>query len=369
MSYGRRDRNNQNQNEDPLESEGMRKMFIGGIARSTTVDQLADHFGQFGTIVDKVIIMDPQDPSKSRGFGFVTYESSSSVEECFKERPHNIDGKELDIKRAIPRDLPENAHSKTKKLFVGGVGEDMTPEELQEYIESRHPPEYGTILKYDFLKNRDTGKNKGFGFLECSSQEFADRLTICEQHFHYKGKKMGIKKAEPKPGEEPQGFGGGRGGGRGGMGGGRGGGRGGMRGGRGGGGGGGGFVANKEGDWTCKLCNNSNFARRTECNKCKTARAECEAQGGSQQGGGGYATQYPNTGYGGGYAQGGYGAGGGGQGGYGSGYGGGSGYGNNQAAGGYNQSYGQAGGDYGGGAGAYGQQGGYGAANGQGQRW
>jgi len=368
MSYARRDRNNQNQNEDPLESEGMRKMFIGGIDRKTTVDQLADHFGQFGTIVDKVIIMDPQDPSRSRGFGFVTYESSSSVEDCFQNRPHNIDGKELDIKRAIPRDLPENAHTKTKKLFVGGVTEDMTPDELQEYIESRHPPEYGTILKYDFLKVRETGKNKGFGFLECSSQEFADRLTISEQHFVIKGKKMGIKKAEPKPGEEPQGFGG-RGGGRGGMGGGRGG-RGGMRGGRGG-GGGGGFVANKEGDWTCKLCNNSNFARRTECNKCKTARAECEAQGGGQQGGG-YITQYPNTGYGGGYAQGGYG--GGGQGGYGSGYGGGSGYSNNQSAGSYNQSaggYGQAGGDYGGGAGGYGQgqQGGYGAANGQGQRW
>merc|ERR1719431_952493 len=221
--------------------------------------------------------------------------------------------------RAIPRDLLENAHTKPKKLFVGGVTEDMTPDELQEYIESRHPPEYGTILKYDFLKVREIGKNKGFGFLECSSQEFADRLTISEQHFVIKGKKMGIKKAEPKPGEEPQGFGG-RGGGRGGMGGGRGG-RGGMRGG---------------------------------------------------QQGGGYITQYPNTGYGGGYAQGGYG--GGGQGGYGSGYGGGSGYSNNQSAGSYNQSaggYGQAGGDYGGGAGGYGQgqQGGYGAANGQGQRW
>merc|ERR1712147_472279 len=44
----------------------------------------------------------------------------------------------------------------------------------------------------------DTNKNKGFGFLECSSADFADRLTISENQFHLNGKKMGLKKAEPK---------------------------------------------------------------------------------------------------------------------------------------------------------------------------
>lgn len=366
MSYGRGNQN-KNENEDPLESEGMRKMFVGGIDRSTNEQQLGDHFGQYGNIVDKVIIKDPQE-QKSRGFGFVTYESHLSVEEAFKSRPHNIDGKELDIKRAIPRDLPDNAHTKTKKLFVGGVGEDMTPEDLQEYIESRHPPEFGTILKYDFLKDRVSGKNKGFGFLECSSQEFADRLTICEQDFRYKGKKMGIKKAEPKPGEEGANFGGGRGGGRGGgMS------RGGGYGGRGGGGGGGGargFVADKEGDWICSKCNNTNFAKRTECNRCKESRANCDA--GAQGGGGsqgGYSTQYPgtNAGFGGGYSQGAY-AGGAAAGGYGSGYGGGAGYGQQQQGGYGGQQQQQQGGYGGAAAGGYG---GYGAAagGGGGGRW
>merc|ERR1711881_209353 len=214
------------------------------------------------------------------------------------------DGKELDIKRAIPRDLPENAHAKTKKLFVGGVGPDMTDDELRGYIESRHPTEYGTIDKIDFLKDRETGKNKGFGFLEASSQEFADRLTICEQHFHLKGKKMGIKKAEPKPGEEGAGgFGGRAGGGR-------------PQGsGRGGGGGRGGFVADKEGDWNCSKCSNSNFARRTECNRCKEPRSSCEAVGGGYGTGfGGGASYAQDGGYGGGFGgfdQGGYGGGGG----------------------------------------------------------
>lgn len=304
----------QEQNEDPLESEGMRKMFVGGITRTTDDVTLADHFAEYGSIVDKVIIKDAE--GKSRGFGFVTYENSTSVEAAFKARPHNIDGKELDIKRAIPRDLPENAHAKTKKLFVGGVGPDMTDKELRGYIESRHPTEYGTIDNIDFLKDRDTGKNKGFGFMEASSQEFADRLTICEQHFHFKGKKMGIKKAEPKPGEEGAGGFGGRAGGGRPQGSGRGGG-GGMRGGRGGGGGGGrgGFVADKEGDWNCSKCSNSNFARRTECNRCKEPRSSCEAaSGGYGTGFGGGASYAQDGGYGGGFGgfdQGGYGGGGG----------------------------------------------------------
>jgi len=368
----------QDQNEDPLESEGMRKMFIGGINRETALDSINEHFSKFGTIVDSVIIKDHD--NCSRGFGFVTYERSAEVEVAFQSRPHIIDDKELDIKRAIPRDLPPNAHQKIKKLFVGGVAPGFTPEEFEKYIQERHPAEYGTMTKIDFMKGQD-GQNKGFGFVECSSQEFADRLTICEQQFFINGKKMGIKKAEPKPGEGGD-MGGGRGGGMrggggrgGGFGGGRGGGFGGRGGGqRGGGRGGGdggvragqGFVADKEGDWNCDGCGNSNFARRTECNRCKAPKT---SSGGGGGGGGGaqYSTQYPSTNYGGGYG-GGQATGGGGYGGssYGGSAGGGGGYGA-PVAGGYGApaagGYGQA---TGGGYDNYGGAGGYGAPNGGG---
>merc|ERR1711881_127343 len=83
-------------------------------------------------------------------------------------------------------------------MGIGGVGPDLTPEELQEYIESRHPTEVGTVEKIDFLKDRDTNKNKGFGFMECSSTDFADRLTLSEGQFTLKGRPMSLKKAEPK---------------------------------------------------------------------------------------------------------------------------------------------------------------------------
>ena len=179
----------------------MRKMFVGGLSRSTLEEAFFDHFSQFGDVVDKVIITEPYS-KESRGFGFVTYATSDSVEAAFKGRPHTLDGKQLDVKRAMPREYnTPGAHAKTKKLFIGGFkGIDLTPEELQSYIESRHSSAFGRIEKVDFLTDNATGETKGFGFLECSDNDFADRLAISENSFKLKGRNMSIKKAEPKEG-------------------------------------------------------------------------------------------------------------------------------------------------------------------------
>ena len=42
---------------------------------------------------------------RSRGFGFITYKYSSSVDESQKHRPHVLDDKEVETKRATPREV------------------------------------------------------------------------------------------------------------------------------------------------------------------------------------------------------------------------------------------------------------------------
>jgi len=219
MGYG----DNFNAEEDQRECEAMRKMFVGGLNRQTDTETFKNHFSQFGNIVDCVIIIDPN-TKVSRGFGFVTYENSESVDNCFSKRPHNVDGKSLDTKRAIPREFNNAAaHQRVKKLFIGGVPAEMESHQIQEYIESRHPKTVGQIESIDLLKDKVTNKNKGFGFITCDTEDFADRLIISETSFKIDGKQMSIKKAEPKEGLSGSGRGG-RGGGRGGRGGSRGGG-------------------------------------------------------------------------------------------------------------------------------------------------
>ena len=179
----------------------MRKMFIGGLNRETEEPGFREYFQQFGDIDDCVIIRDPNTQT-SRGFGFVTFVNSDSVQEVFKTRPHELDGKNVDCKRAMPREFnTPGSHSKTTRLFVGGFkGLDLEPEDLREYLESRHPKDFGSIEKIDFLKDKDKGINKGFGFIDCSDSDFADRLAISESAFTLKGRKLSIKKAEPKEG-------------------------------------------------------------------------------------------------------------------------------------------------------------------------
>ena len=46
------------------------------------------------------------------------------------------------------------------------------------------------------------GKSKGFGFIECSTTDLADRLVICEQNFSLpNSRSVKINKAQPKDGK------------------------------------------------------------------------------------------------------------------------------------------------------------------------
>lgn len=88
----------------PLEPEQFRKVFIGGLSYKTDDDALKAYFSKYGELVDHVVMKDGQ-TGRSRGFGFVTYSNSSMVDELMKNRPHIIDGRQVEPKRATPREV------------------------------------------------------------------------------------------------------------------------------------------------------------------------------------------------------------------------------------------------------------------------
>ena len=113
-----------------------------------------------------------------------------------------------------------------KKLYVGNLPFTATDEALQDIF-----AQAGTVTSAKLIMDRDSGRSKGFGFVEMSTdQEAADAITKFNGA-DYSGRPMTVSEARPMAPRE----GGGGGGGRGGFGGG--GGRGGDRD-RGGGGGG-----------------------------------------------------------------------------------------------------------------------------------
>ena len=96
--------NNANNDDDNEEPEQFRKLFIGGLDYKTTEDTLRSHFDQWGEIVDCVVMRDPQS-KRSRGFGFITYSKASMVDAAQASRPHKVDGREVEPKRAVPREV------------------------------------------------------------------------------------------------------------------------------------------------------------------------------------------------------------------------------------------------------------------------
>ena len=110
----------------------MRKLFIGGLSYSTSEEELRGHFERFGELVD-CVVMKFNDTGRSRGFGFVTYATAAGLDECQKNRPHEINNKTLETKRATPRSdagKPE-AQVSVKKIFMGGVSDEMEDEDIR----------------------------------------------------------------------------------------------------------------------------------------------------------------------------------------------------------------------------------------------
>ncbi len=129
------------------------------------------------------------------------------------------------------------------KLYVGNLSYNTTGSDLEQLF-SQH----GTVQSAELIADRDTGRSKGFGFVQMGSDEEAQAAIAALNGQEHDGRALTVNEAKPRE-DRPRGGSGGGGGGRssggggyggGGGGGGYGGGGGGGRGGRGGGGSGGG---------------------------------------------------------------------------------------------------------------------------------
>jgi cold-inducible RNA-binding protein len=110
------------------------------------------------------------------------------------------------------------------KLYVGNLSFDTTTQDLETMF-----GEFGTVESTNIIEDRDTGRSRGFGFVEMSSKEEGQNAISSLNGKEVGGRQLTVNEAKPREDRGSGGGGGNRGGG-GGYGGGN----------RGGGGGGGG---------------------------------------------------------------------------------------------------------------------------------
>jgi len=113
--------------ENSTKGPKTRKVFVGGIPTSITEDEFKDYFSKFGKVVEHQIMQD-RSTGRSRGFGFITFDSEQAVEEIMsKGKMLELGGKQVEIKKAEPKKpLPDagpmHAIDSRPPFMTGGVG-------------------------------------------------------------------------------------------------------------------------------------------------------------------------------------------------------------------------------------------------------
>lgn len=102
-----------------------------------------------------------------------------------------------------------------KNIFVGNLDFHATEESLRSLFER-----YGTVNSARIMTDRDTGRSRGFAFVEMANEGEADQAIAALNGYTLDGRALNVNEARPKPERSfGQGGGGGRGfGGRGGRG-------------------------------------------------------------------------------------------------------------------------------------------------------
>lgn len=167
------------------------KLFVGGISSQTSTEALHQHFAKYGRVVDAVVM---SKNGRARGFGFVTFESTAPAVAVLSEAQW-LDGRLVDVKRAVPGERTQE-RSSSNKVFVGGLPQDTTTDDLKEHFGM-----YGSVADCVVMVDRRTNRSRGFGFVRFSNGPqgcaAAQAVLMNFPNHRLRGKWVEVKPATP----------------------------------------------------------------------------------------------------------------------------------------------------------------------------
>lgn len=177
--------------------QGIKKLYVGNIPFECSIDHLKEYFGEFGTVQDVYIPLNPG--GKPRGFAFV-----SMTEEDIDGALESTNGQEF-MGRTLTVSLPLPPGEKAprtqsrmeiddqrKKLYIGNLSFYTSPDTLAELFE-----EFGTVHDCYLPEDPVTGSARGFGFVTMD-KDAADRAIEEIDGCDLDGRIIRVNEAMPK---------------------------------------------------------------------------------------------------------------------------------------------------------------------------
>jgi len=194
------------------------KIFVGHLPLDTTDAELRGYFGQFGEIVDSVIMVD-KDTMRPRGFGFVTFKTMEAVNAVInKSGGHEMKGRQLQVRKYFPKAEFQAEKAKQAaqtdyrnpgngvedgsqhkgpmridpglKIFVGGIAPGTVESDVEQYFS-----EFGKIIGVNMPRDYNTKNPRGFAFVGFEDTDAVEKAT--RDRFHQiNGKTVEVKGCE-----------------------------------------------------------------------------------------------------------------------------------------------------------------------------
>lgn len=184
------------QRDPALRKTGAGNVFIKNLDVAIDNKALHDTFAAFGNILSCKVAQDEH--GNSKGYGFVHYETDEAASQAIK----HVNGMLLNEKKVyvghhIPKKDRQSKFEEMKanftNVYVKNIQTDSTDEEFRDLF-----TKYGDITSASLARDQETGKNRGFGFVNFTTHEAAYKAVEELNGKDFKGQDLYVGRAQKK---------------------------------------------------------------------------------------------------------------------------------------------------------------------------
>lgn len=184
------------QRDPALRKTGQGNVFIKNLDAAIDNKALHDTFAAFGNILSCKVAQDEH--GNSKGYGFVHYETAEAANQAIK----SVNGMLLNEKKVfVGHHIPkkdrmskfEEMKANYTNIYVKNIDGEATDDEFRALFEK-----YGEITSASLAHDHETGKSRGFGFVNYVKHEDASKAVDELNDFEYKGQKLYVGRAQKK---------------------------------------------------------------------------------------------------------------------------------------------------------------------------